>query len=184
MKWLGSEFVPTWFKIGRTKLATEQIEADKESLLKLKAMVLEWCIFNNFMLRGVGDSLLPNLDTSMGSRMRLYIYNLNFKSLCMQDNLNAFLDILRDTSFDQTTSRLHDLYINVVMELDARYVNLTINKLVHALNTVCPEGDDDDEDNPDLLWTEIFQHYPYFWLVFLIQSLMRTFTPSPGTIPL
>ena len=166
-------FIPAFFKIGGTKVPSESKESDKESLQQLRTYVIEWCIKNNFLIPNRNtDSYMPNIATTdLDSRLRVYIYSLNFKRLCIKSYLNELLMLLKDTEYDKTTSRLIDLHIQITTEMDSRYVNLYISKLIHTLKNLYPDDVFDHE------WEVIFTKFPYLWLIYLIQVVMRQATP-------
>jgi hypothetical protein len=168
--------VPTYFQLSRKSkdlLSTDALSSDTEALKRLNDDVTLWCVSNEFIIKsGDGLKFLPNITTTdMSNKLCRYIYSLNLKRLRVDPYLGELLVLMKDTEFDKTTSRLIDLHIQIITEHDARFINLYINRLVYALNTLYPN---DNEHS----WQEIFTDYPYLWLLFPIQRLLRRLTPS------
>jgi hypothetical protein len=164
--------LPTAFQIGRQRLDTAQLPHDQESLNALYTAVRRWCILNEFLITTAdGSRLVPNIaKPGMDNKIRTFIYEANFKRLNVRSRLNIALALFKDTEFDNTTSRLIDLHIRLLTELDSRFLNLYINKLHHGLMAFYPETEESAEVVP---WEEVFAKYPFFWLLFPIQQLMR-----------
>lgn len=166
--------IPSFFKINKTIVSTDERSVDKESLQSLREYVTLWCIANKFLIPTHNASYAPNINPSeMDNNLRHYIYSLNYKRLCIDSYLQELLVRLQDTSNDKTTSRLIDLHIQITTDIDPRFVNLYVNKLIHTLTYVYPD------DNVDHEWETIFSQFPYLWLIYVIQNIMRATTPAP-----
>jgi hypothetical protein len=85
------------------------------------------------------------------------------------------LALFEDTEFDKTTSRLYDLHLRLLTEIDSRTLNLYINNLTYGLTTLYSLEEDDV-----IPWEELFRTYPYLWILFPIQQIMRDVTPIDG----
>jgi len=160
--------LPTLFRTNRRNhfLHTDQSSTDKDSLKTLLDTITAWCVANEFLIR---ES--PIHTNAINGKLRQTIYTLNLKRLSTDQYLTELLDLLTDTTFDKTTSRLIDLHIQIITEIDPRFLNLYINKLHYVLTTIYPD------ETPEWRWEEIFTTYPYLWLLFPIQRIMRQMTP-------
>lgn len=167
-------FLPSFFKINGQYVSTDQIETDQRSLQTIRSYVTHWCIANRFLLNVKGDTYVPNINRKdLDGELKTHIYTLNFKRLCIDTYLQELLVRLEDTEHDKTTTRLVDLHIQIMTDVDTRYVNLYINKLIYTLSNIYPE------DNVDHEWEDLFERFPYLWLVYIIQMIMRQATPMP-----
>jgi len=167
-------FLPSFFKIDRQIVSTDERTSDKESLNTVRQYVTQWCILNKFLIPSRNDSYVPNINPNeMDNQLRDYIYSLNFKRLCIDSYLQDLLSRLQDTEHDKTTTRLVDLHIQIMTDVDPRFINLYINKLIHTLSEIYPD------DNVDHTWQDIFEQLPYLWLIYVIQNIMRFATPPP-----
>ena len=168
------ELVPTAFGNRGQVISTNNEPEDPASLKQMQEIIIRWCVTNQFFITTAsGDRYVPNLaSASIDCKLRHYIYELNLKRLCVSERFNDALMIFADTDYDKTMSRLIDLHLQIITEVDAGFVNLYINKLVHGL-TALYEADKDT----DLSWREILTDYPYFWVLFPIQWIMRNTNP-------
>lgn len=169
--------IPAVFKFGRTDHYSHHQANDIQSLKSLYNIITQWCIVNNFIILSYKeDRYVPNITgSSMDFRIRQYIYELNIKRLCVSENLNEALTLFEDTEYDRTMSRLIDLHIQILAEVDSRFLNIYINKLIHGLSTLYK-----DDPAVDVKWSDIFTNYPYLWLLFPLQWLMRTAMIKPS----
>jgi hypothetical protein len=166
-------FIPAFFKIGGKKISTDETVQDHESLETIKALVTHWCVANGFLLR-INTAVVPNIKAdALDSKLKEYIYSLNFKRLCVNTYLQELLVLLQDTPHDKTTTRLVDLHIQIMTEVDPKFINLYINKLIHVLSELYPDDVYDHE------WEVLFTQFPYLWLIYFIQNIMRSATPLP-----
>ena len=170
--------LPSRFKIGRDVIDTAQESQDRESLRELYTLVTKWCVYHKFLiLTDTGSRYVPNITKQdMRDQLCNFVYVVNFKRLCIPSYLDDALMLLRDTAFDKTISRLCDLHLRIVTEIDPRFLNLYVNKLEYALTHLYVEEDEEDAEKP-LSWSTLFSTYPYLWLLFPIQQLMRDLTP-------
>lgn len=169
--------VPYIFTYQGREIYTEEQPQDKESLEKLKTLVVRWAIDNKFLTITTGSyqkdsKVIPNIITE-GSKKPLidYIYTLNFKVLYMKSNLDLLLRMLADTEQDKTISRLLDLQTKILMEVDSRFMLCYINKLIYILESTYPGV------VREHTWSDIFKTYPYIWLIYELQNIMREYTP-------
>ena len=160
--------LPVEMRIDGRYFDTEEQPQDKESAQALKNMITLWCVENKLLGRQ-GDRLYPEL----GSHFTDHIYSLNFRQLCQDQTLQNLLALLKDTTEDRRTTRLIDLYVQICLVVDARFLNLYLNKLVYLLDNIYPDAAADHD------WETIFKTYPYLWLLQLIQSVLREHTPLP-----
>ena len=167
--------VPVLFRFGRYRLETEHSTQDTASLQAMFDCIRKWCVVNQFLVHtSDGRSYVPNITgAELNNRLRSFIYSTNFKQLCVREHLNTALAMFQDTNFDHTTSRLYDLHLRLITEIDSRVLNLYLNTLHHGLTTLYPR----DEDEDVIPWEEIFRTYPSIWLLFPIQQIMRDHTP-------
>lgn len=171
---LGFSFLPSFFKIDKRKISTDEIEGDNVSLQLMKSYVKNWCIANKFLLATQGGTYVPNITPdAMDNTLRAHIYSVNFKRLCIDANLQELLIQLQDTQHDKTTTRLVDLHILLMTDIDPHFLNLYISKLIYTLETLYPEDVVDHE------WTSLFARIPYLWLIYVIQHIMRQAAPNP-----
>lgn len=168
------EFVPSIFKIGKKLTDTTQRPEDIVYLKKMYDAITQWCVQNEFLiLTRSGDRYVPNIaSVSMDSRIRNYIHDLNLKQLHIGSHLDEALALFRDTEYDKTMTRLIDLHIQISVEIDPRFLNLYINKLLFVLMRY-QKGDEEETFD----WADIFAEYPYIWLLFPIQWIMRSAVP-------
>lgn len=167
------QFLPFSFQFGRMRVSTEETDTDRRSLTTLNDKVDAWCLSNAFLMRTPTHTIEPNINSAaMSNKLRSYIYTLNFKRLCVDSHLENLLQILEDTPFDKTTSRLFDLHIEITTEIDPRFLNLYINKLIYALEALYP-----DDEEADYTWSDIFKIHPTLWLIYVIQRRMWAASP-------
>lgn len=166
--------IPLFFRYrgGGGRITTAAQPSDEANQKQMNREIITWCIVNEFLLQTTTGSYQPNITTmeTMASRFCQHIFAMNLKRLCVSSCLNELLTLMCDTDYDKTTSRLIDLHIHLVTELDTRFLNNYTNKLYHVLSTVCPDTD------TDTTWQELFQTYPYLWLLFPIQHVLRSTT--------
>lgn len=168
-------FIPLAFRINGHNVETKQMPEDIVSLKMLYEIVTRWCISNDLLiLTKVGDRYVPNIaEPGLENRIRNFIYNLNLKYLGVSTNLNEALVLFEDTEYDHLTSRLIDLHIRIVTEVDPRFINIYINKLVYTLDLLYK-----DNELVDLSWErDILPQHPFLWLLFIIQTIMRDSSP-------
>lgn len=168
--------LPVVYKLNGYKLETAHEPQDQASLRQLFDRIRHWCILNQFLIPTLSEEYVPNITgNSLDNKIRIFIYEMNFKRLCVKDYLTDALVLFEDTEFDRTTSRLYDLHIRLLTEIDSRTLNLYINNLHHGLTTIYSLEEDDV-----ISWEELFTTYPYIWLLFPIQQIMRDATPITG----
>lgn len=160
--------LPVQIRIDGQYFDTEEQPQDKESAHALKQLVTVWCVENKLLFRK-NEKLYPTLD----SHFTDHIYTVNFRQLCQDTVLQELLVILEDTEQDRRTTRLIDLYIQICLTIDSRFLNLYINKLIHLLENIYPDAAADHD------WETIFATYPYLWLIYVVQSVLREHTPLP-----
>jgi hypothetical protein len=168
--------LPHYFKIGKYVLDTTHQPQDAMELRIMFEHIKHWCVLNEFLVPTKSENVYyPNIVGSASRiRLQLFVYEINFKRLCMRSYLKEALILFKDTEYDCTTSRLYDLYLRLLTETNPRILNLYINNLHHGLTSLYV----DDFENDDILsWEEIFTTYPYLWLLFPIQQIMRDATP-------
>lgn len=165
-------FIPSIFKIDGCVILTDEKPSDRKSLELIHEYVTIWCISNQFLLPSQNGGYVPNIDPSqINNRLREYIYTLNFKRLCIDSYLQELLIRLNDTEYDKTTTRLIDLHIQILTDIDTRFINLYINKLIYVLSTIYPDDVIDHE------WEMLFKQFPYLWIIYIIQHIMRHAMP-------
>ena len=171
------EFVPIIFGFRTKNVESSYQSEDTTTLRSLHEQVIRWCINNEFLIStSNGERYVPNIvNGNMDTKLQEFIYSINLKQLCIKRRLDEALLVFSDTEYDRTMSRLIDLHVLIVTELDSRFINIYINKLIYVLSSIYK----DDED-ADLKWIDIFKNYPYLWLVFVIQNIMRTSSPMPS----
>lgn len=169
----GPSLVPSTLLIGDRTVETTQRAEDVASQREMDLRVTRWCVFNRFLIQdAAGQGLVANIaGTDMSLRLPRYLYAMNLKQLCKEDFFAETLAFLQDTDFEHPISRLIDLHVQLLTELDARFLNIYHGKLIHALNTIYPH------ETPELPWVSIFAQYPYLWVLFPIQRIMRDATP-------
>ena len=169
-------FIPSFFKLNGKKISTDEQDGDIETLQLIKTYVTQWCVSNKFLLKTEFGTYVPNIiNNELDNELRLHIYTLNFKRLCIDANLQDLLVRLQDTKHDKTTTRLVDLHIQLMTDIDSRFLNVYINKLIYTLETLYPD------DVIDHTWNDLFSRIPYLWLIYVIQNIMRQLTPPPKT---
>ena len=168
------ELIPSAFGIRGQLVSTDQRPDDPASLKAMHEIIIRWCVTNEFLiLTKTGERYVPNLATStMECRLRHYIYDLNLKRLCVSTLFKEALTIFEDTDYDRNMSRLMDLHLQIITEVDSGFVNLYVNKLVHVHTELYV-----NDDEVDLSWTKLLADYPYLWLLFPIQWIMRNASP-------
>lgn len=170
---LGFFFIPSFFKINKKQIDTHETPHDRESLELLNTYVTRWMITNRFLYKN-GNDYRPNIDPkNLHGTIPSHIYTLNFKRLCIDAHLQDLLIRLKDTEHDRTTTRLIDLHILIMTDIDPRFLNLYISKLIYTLKHLYPD------DVVDHDWEDLFHDMPYLWLIYVIQNIMRQFTPIP-----
>jgi hypothetical protein len=169
--------LPIAYKLGRQRLETSHEPQDPASLRLLFDRIKQWCIINQFLTpANVTGGYVPNIaGKSLDNNIRNFIYGMNFKRLCVRSYLDDALALFEDTEFDKTTSRLYDLHLRLLTEIDSRTLNLYINNLTYGLTTLYSLEEDDV-----IPWEELFRTYPYLWILFPIQQIMRDVTPIDG----
>ena len=168
--------LPSTFKLGRQKIETAHLPHDTESLKFLYDAIKKWCILNKFLIpTNDNTAYVPNIATTdLSGKLCIFIYELNFKRLCVNEYLNDALLLFQDTEFDRTTSRLYDLHLRLLTEIDSRFLNIYINNLHYGLSTLYSNNTSDEEVTS---WESIFQTYRYIWILFPLQQIMRDHTP-------
>jgi len=168
--------IPHFFKIEKYIIDTTHQAQDATELRIMFDHIKHWCILNEFLIPTALENVyFPNINGNTSLvRLPLFIYEVNFKRLCLRSYLKEALILFKDTEYDRTTSRLYDLHLRLLTETNPRILNLYINNLHHGLTTLY---DDDFEDEEVLSWEDIFTTYPYIWLLFPIQQIMRDATP-------
>jgi len=148
---------------------TTQRPADILSQQTLDTRITRWCVFNQLLITDQnGENPIANImGNDLSLRLPRYIYTMNLKQLCRSDFFEETLRVLEDTEFDRPVSRLVDLHVQLLSELDPMFLNLYIGKLIYALTEAYPN------DPPELSWSMIFTAYPYLWTLFPIQRIMR-----------
>ena len=163
------------FKDG-TRLDTTSDSGDVDSMKSIYSMVTQWCILNELLVPAIKnkEQFVPNITTEMKSGLVSCIYSTNLKRLCVKEYLNDTLVQLNDTEQDNTMSRLIDLHIRILTEIDSTFLNLYVNRLIHTLSNLYP---DLEKDEDLITWEDFFSEYPYLWLLFPIQWILRSTTP-------
>ena len=151
------------------------VESDYDSLAILHELVEVWCIHNKFLLlTDEVNKYLPNITTNADSKLPYNIYQINFKILIIESIFNKFLATCHDTTHDYTTSRLIDLHIRCMTELDSKFVDKYISKLKSNLESVEYLYKVEDDY---ISWDNIFKKVPHIWLIYIVQNIMRDYTP-------
>ena len=165
--------IPSSMMIGGKEIDTAQRPEDIVTQQNLTSRVVKWCIFNSFLIMDLqGKNPVANITgVDLKSRLPQYIYTMNLRRLCNQEFFNETLVFMADTDFDRPLSRMIDLHIQLATELDPRFLNLYIHKLIYTLDNVYPD------EVPEVSWQTIFTSYPYLWVLFPIQKVMREATP-------
>jgi len=164
--------LPSTFANKNIRISSEYQNQDVQYLDDFRVIIREWCVQNDFLIVDkTGDEarLVPNVGPEDKLLVRS-ILEINFRVLTDTEILNNFIDVLKDTEHDYTSTRIIDLTIYIMTYLDAAFINRYVNKLYHSLDMF-------RRDNTES-WETIHQDYPWLWIIYAIQQELKLCVPK------
>lgn len=168
-----------WFgKDTRVEELLATTEVDLAMRERMIGMIQRWCLTNQFLIPA-NNTYVPNLSKADDDNVVNVFYRLNFRRLCLEEDLDKFSTYLQDHQTtigigtgDLTTNKLINLIVELGTAVPVRTINQYINNLYQTLHAMSDEGWEDMHS-----WAHVHDTFPFAWVIHAIQTVLHAFTP-------
>ena len=147
-------------------------EIPKETIDDIAQLIQRFSVDNDFLKVGaIGDSsmLVPNLKENHQYKANR-LFTTNFRSFCIDDNLEKFLDWWQVDEYDGVVAQTQDLIASIYLRYGDVVVNTLITRIYVAFDAMVAR---EYQTTP---WTTVHARCPYLWALYMVQREMHRFS--------